>query len=327
MAATTTFPLTSPHRCDGCLEKSQSIAQLERRISDLHWIWNEEKLLDSVVTLGAGPPVNSELNSTIPVWDANSPAASVCQPSPGPGDTLASTGPAASGPPHLQRDDRWLLLGAKPNCVPAAALDFTPHPRHRLRSSTPQQAPWSSVPARKAGGTSPQLPDELQLSNRYEVLSLEDFPPLTREPAAVSERATVSTVAVSGGAPSTEARAGVSLPATSNRSNSRGSCAPCLTCSDSCAPGGKAVFISGPIPTLARGAERFSCLLSLNTWLLSACRDYECPVLLHSTLPPMDLLFTSMTTLFNIPSQYTLAHIITPINTSPPLQVHGPGWL
>ncbi len=38
---------------------------------------------------------------------------------------------------------------------------------------------------------------------------------------------------------------------------------------------GKAVFISGPIPTLARGAERFSRLLSLNTWLLSACRDSE----------------------------------------------------
>ncbi|CAJ1064735.1 hypothetical protein NQZ68_016782 [Xyrichtys novacula] len=221
MAATTMSPLTSPHRCDGCLEKSRSIAQLERRISDLHWIRNEEKLLDSVITFGAGPPVKSELDSTIPVWDAGSPAASVCQPSPGPGDTPASIGPAAWGPPHLQPDDRWLLLGAKPKRVPAAALDFTPHPRNRVRSFTPQQVPWSSVPARKAGGTSPQLPGELQLSNRYEVLSLEDFPPLTREPAAVSERAAVSTGAVSGGAPSTEARAGVSSPATSNHSKRR----------------------------------------------------------------------------------------------------------
>ena len=37
---------------------------------------------------------------------------------------------------------------------------------------------------------------------------------------------------------------------------------------DSC---GKSVFISGPIPTVARGAERFSRILSLHTWLQSTC--------------------------------------------------------
>ncbi|CAJ1087229.1 hypothetical protein KUCAC02_028913 [Xyrichtys novacula] len=36
------------------------------------------------------------------------------------------------------------------------------------------------------------------------------------------------------------------------------------------------------------------------------------------------LLFVSH---FAIPSQYTSAHVITPINTSPSLQVHSPGWL
>lgn len=38
---------------------------------------------------------------------------------------------------------------------------------------------------------------------------------------------------------------------------------------------GLEVFLSGPIPTLARGVERFSRLLSIHTWLLSACRDYD----------------------------------------------------
>lgn len=34
---------------------------------------------------------------------------------------------------------------------------------------------------------------------------------------------------------------------------------------------GKSVFISGPLPSLARGGMRFSRLLYLNTWLQSTC--------------------------------------------------------
>ncbi len=34
---------------------------------------------------------------------------------------------------------------------------------------------------------------------------------------------------------------------------------------------GKSVFISGPLPSFARGSQRFSRLLSLSTWLKSAC--------------------------------------------------------
>ncbi len=52
---------------------SQKITELEHRISDLHWIKKEEIFLDSMVALGAGPPVNSaELDSTIPVAGASS---------------------------------------------------------------------------------------------------------------------------------------------------------------------------------------------------------------------------------------------------------------
>lgn len=38
---------------------------------------------------------------------------------------------------------------------------------------------------------------------------------------------------------------------------------------------GKEVFISGPIPTLGRGAARFSRILYLSTWLQSACRAHD----------------------------------------------------
>ena len=38
---------------------------------------------------------------------------------------------------------------------------------------------------------------------------------------------------------------------------------------------GKSVFISGPIPTLGRGGGRFSRILSLNTFLLSACSAHN----------------------------------------------------
>uniref|UniRef100_A0AAQ5ZE09 SGNH hydrolase-type esterase domain-containing protein n=1 Tax=Amphiprion ocellaris TaxID=80972 RepID=A0AAQ5ZE09_AMPOC len=38
---------------------------------------------------------------------------------------------------------------------------------------------------------------------------------------------------------------------------------------------GKSVFISGPIPTLSHGAERFSRLLSLSTWLQHTCTAHK----------------------------------------------------
>uniref|UniRef100_A0AAQ5Z8B9 SGNH hydrolase-type esterase domain-containing protein n=1 Tax=Amphiprion ocellaris TaxID=80972 RepID=A0AAQ5Z8B9_AMPOC len=38
---------------------------------------------------------------------------------------------------------------------------------------------------------------------------------------------------------------------------------------------GKSVFISGTIPTLSRGAERFSRLLSLSTWLQHTCTAHN----------------------------------------------------
>ena len=38
---------------------------------------------------------------------------------------------------------------------------------------------------------------------------------------------------------------------------------------------GKAVFVSGPLPTLGRGDVRFSRILYLHTWLQSACAAHN----------------------------------------------------
>lgn len=196
MTASTSTPPTPPHRCDGCLQKSQSIAELERRISDLYWIRDEEKLLDSVITLGAGPPVDAaKLDSTIPATDAAPPVpgkaatAFASQLVAGPGGAIAPAGQVASVPQsHLQPDDHWFLLGAKPKLLPAAALDFTPDPRRRALSSTLWHQPWQSVADdRKGRRTSPQPPCEIQLSNRYDILSLQDFPPLRAQSSSPPE--------------------------------------------------------------------------------------------------------------------------------------------
>ncbi len=110
MAASTTVLLTPSHGWDGCLQKSQSIVELEHRISDLYWIRNEEKLLDSVITIGAGPPVNSaELDSTVLASEAALPAptsvapAFVSQPVPGSWGAPASVGWPLRSRRHISR--------------------------------------------------------------------------------------------------------------------------------------------------------------------------------------------------------------------------------
>ncbi|CAJ1066336.1 hypothetical protein NQZ68_027452 [Xyrichtys novacula] len=171
--------LTSSHECNSCLKKSKTIAELERRISSLHWIRNEESLLDSMLTLGAGLPVNpAELDSTIP-------AAAAPQAPPAPASAAAasgsppSTAEAPAEPAHPQPGEPWLTQGARPKRVPAPALDFTPHPRFNIRSSTPR----STAAAKRRTSLKPLKSHfDLQLSSRYDVLSVADFPPLPGRP-------------------------------------------------------------------------------------------------------------------------------------------------
>lgn len=111
-------PLTSPQGCNSCLHKSQIT---ERCISNLHWIRNEELLLNSVVTLGAGPANSAELDLTIPLQVAgplNAPVVDSTNSGPAFTDyaavtsTIALTSPAPL--PELSTQGPWLSLGAKP---------------------------------------------------------------------------------------------------------------------------------------------------------------------------------------------------------------------
>ncbi|CAJ1074309.1 hypothetical protein D4764_12G0010930 [Xyrichtys novacula] len=368
--------LTSSHECNSCLKKSKTIAELERRISSLHWIRNEESLLDSMLTLGAGLPVNpAELDSTIP-------AAAAPQAPPAPASAAAasgsppSTAEAPAEPAHPQPGEPWLTQGARPKRVPAPALDFTPHPRFNIRSSTPR----STAAAKRRTSLKPLKSHfDLQLSSRYDVLSVADFPPLPGRPdpgpadvgrSAASPPSSAGNEEVNGGMhtgprrPPPPPRHAYSPtrckpfrePLQRHSAGNRGSPAP--TCAppppprprplfppttaiigDSivrhvrffnavthCFPGatvptllhklpellgslpssitrlvlhlgfndtssrqsevtkdyfkklfkvltdcGKSVFISGPLPSFDHGMGRFSRLLSLNTWLHSAC--------------------------------------------------------
>ncbi|KAL7378822.1 hypothetical protein ABVT39_019336 [Epinephelus coioides] len=148
-------PLTTPHDCDSCLHKSQKIMELEWCISNLYWIRNEESLLDFVVAIG--PPGNpADLDSTLLEHDAATTAIS----------RLASSAPA----PHLPAEDSWLLLGARPkwaNRSAKATFTFSPNPRLRANSCSPNQESWSTVSGKGLERSSPipYPPCELQLEN------------------------------------------------------------------------------------------------------------------------------------------------------------------
>ncbi|CAJ1066316.1 hypothetical protein D5F01_LYC11111 [Xyrichtys novacula] len=289
--------LTSSHKCNSCLQKSKAIAELERRISSLHWIRNEELLLDSVLMLGADLPVNpAELDSTIP-------AAAAPQAPPAPAAAAAASGsrpspaeaPAESARP--QPRDPWLSQGARPKRVPAPALDFTPHPRFNIRSSNP----WSTAAAKRRTSLKPHF--DLQLSSRYDVLSVADFPPLPGRPDPGPADAGRSAVPPPSAAGKEEVNGvthcfpGATVPTLLHKLlellgsltssitrlvlhlglNDTSSCQSEVTKDHikklfkvltDC---GKSVFISGPLPSFDRGMGRFSRLLSPNTWLHSAC--------------------------------------------------------
>ncbi|CAJ1076410.1 Hypothetical predicted protein [Xyrichtys novacula] len=129
-----------------------------------------------MLTLGVGLPVNpAELDSTIP-------AAAAPQAPPALASAAAASGSppppaeASAEPACPQPGDPWLFQGARPKRVPAPALDFTPHPRFNIWSSNPR----SPAAAKRRTSLKPHF--DLQLSSRYDVLSVTDFPPLPGRP-------------------------------------------------------------------------------------------------------------------------------------------------
>ncbi len=72
----TMAPLTSPSGCDRCLQLSQTIAELEGRISILHQIRDDKDLIDSLVRVGAtaADSAEAELDDTVPLAAPEVPA-------------------------------------------------------------------------------------------------------------------------------------------------------------------------------------------------------------------------------------------------------------
>ncbi len=149
-------PLTSTHGCDSCLRLTQKVSDLEGRISTLYQLRDEERLIDTLVTVGA-----PKTNSYTGMMDTTVPCADVATSQPAE-TTVPCTDVATSQPA-----DHWSKMGAKPKF---------------LASSTPSQdSRWTTASRGKHGGKlhhhSPPA-QHLRLSNKFSILNEQDFPPL-----------------------------------------------------------------------------------------------------------------------------------------------------
>lgn len=108
-------PLTSPSGCDSCLHLSQTVAELQRQMSPLYQIREEERFLDSLfaesVTTTATTAVHSDpaILAGIPQLE-DFMVVTVGAPANGNDTELDATILAALAQP----EDHWLQLGAKP---------------------------------------------------------------------------------------------------------------------------------------------------------------------------------------------------------------------
>uniref|UniRef100_A0A667WYL5 SGNH hydrolase-type esterase domain-containing protein n=1 Tax=Myripristis murdjan TaxID=586833 RepID=A0A667WYL5_9TELE len=133
--------------------------------------------------------------------------------------------------------------------------------------STPSsQAPWSGVVRKGLSGRSRiASPPSLNLSNRFSTLQ----PDVSAHPADVPA---VDAVPVAD-----------SIVRNVRFANAITHCFPgselmkadFIRLVNLLTSSGKTAFISGPIPTLGRGAGRFSRILSLHTWLQSVCTEHK----------------------------------------------------
>lgn len=132
--------------CQGCIDLAKKIEELEGRISTLHQIQKSEKFLDSVITFGPTQDTG-EMDSTVP-QTIN------CD--------VTSNNPKSSSP---KITDHWIHLGAKPKASKMS---------HGIQNNP------GSLGSGYEGNKSSSLPCEIKLTNRYSVLSSDDFPPLGR---------------------------------------------------------------------------------------------------------------------------------------------------
>ena len=171
MATSAIAECTPSHVCYGCIQKTRSIAELEKCISALRGSRLNET--DSEIVLGAGLPVSSaEMDTTIPMKDLFAPV-TPCAVQPDSSSPVAhKTTPTPQ--PHPQPGIPWSTLGAIPKR--RSVLLFTPNPRRSSHCSSPHEFPWNLVTGKRAGRTSPSSINEIRVSNRFDALNLDEFP-------------------------------------------------------------------------------------------------------------------------------------------------------
>lgn len=136
-------PLTSPPGCASCLCLSQKVTELERRISILYRINEDEKFLDFLVSMGPAHSIVAlvELDSSVP----------------------------CSEPARFQAGDPWSELGARPKVLVSSTPQQMEHWTNVRKSRHSKKSPCSILSSW-----------DVELVNRFNALDDQEFLPLWR---------------------------------------------------------------------------------------------------------------------------------------------------
>lgn len=299
LASYTMPPLSCSPGCDSCLLFSQKIVELEARISTLHQIKASEEFLDSII-IGSSPHTYTVgcLDSTVPCNTLTPPrtnTTSVPVVSP---RLLPRTQPAllTSSTPHqpepwrvskhqsrrsgqrsapaqpLQLENRYSIL-TNDEEFPSLPRPHAAHPGPSTQSTRPLRAdspPSDSSTSTLIIGSSmvrdlhiPPLPSGPSKVYCFPGAKVRDIQ--HKLPGILARHAKVDNIIVHVGTNDIRERRSIALQEdfTTLLSTLMGT--------------GKRIVISGPLPTYRKGAERWSRLFWLHTWLEPLCTSLSIP--------------------------------------------------
>ncbi|KAK7898711.1 hypothetical protein WMY93_019564 [Mugilogobius chulae] len=169
---------SSPTGCKGCQDLSRRVADLETRLSALFESDAQHRSLESVVRLGPClNPFSVNLDATVQA-DQKGPPSDPAMTQFSDMERKATSTPLSSDHETAKtRSKLYHTQGArpKPGIKRSATAIYTPNP-NRV-DSVNASSPFIEV-RHKRRKKSPSLPQDLQLSNKFDILSEEDFPPL-----------------------------------------------------------------------------------------------------------------------------------------------------
>uniref|UniRef100_A0A3B5A9A4 SGNH hydrolase-type esterase domain-containing protein n=1 Tax=Stegastes partitus TaxID=144197 RepID=A0A3B5A9A4_9TELE len=267
-------PLTSPSGCVSCSFLAEKVTELEQRISTLHQIREAELLMDTIVIRTTQPELESSTTSISDVAPAVAPSLPV--------SGVCSPNQAAAAPPRITEPDAtWSRQGAEPKtlststpCEPASWTLVAPRHRRAPSKSSP-----SPVDLRNSSPASPRplfppttliIGDSITRNIRFFNATTRCFPGATFPVILAKLPGIIQTL------PSSVRRIIVHAGCTdASRSQSEVTKSDFIKLFQYLRTCGKAVFISGPIPPYNRGCGLFSRNMSLNSWLISACKIHN----------------------------------------------------